>query len=228
MAKIDNRKQAEIRQEKVIEQVSKTEEFFNKYGNIIWGCLLAILLVGLGILAYAKFYLQPKKAEAMEQTYPAEASFHNGEYDLALNGDGNVLGFSQVIEDYGSKAGSAVYFYAGICELNLGNYEKAIEYLKKYKGKDAILAAKALSCTGDAYSALEDYKTALDYYEKAAARKDNMFAAAYLLKAGQICEELGDNARALDIYKKIKDKYPQSKEGYDIDKYISRIESLSK
>ena len=228
MAKIDNRKQAEIRQEKVIEQVSKAEEFFNKYGNIIWGCLLAILIIGLGILAYAKFYLQPKKAEAMEQTYPAETSFRSGEYDLALNGDGNVLGFSQVIEDYGSKAGKAVYLYAGICELNLGNYEQAIAYLKKYNGKDGILAARALACTGDAYSALEDYKTALGYYEKAAARVDDMYAASYLLKAGVVCEELGDNARALEFYKKIKDKYPQSKEGYDIDKYISRIESQSK
>ena len=52
-----------------------------------------------------------------------------------------------------------------------------------------------------------------------------MFAAGYLLKAGVVCEELGDNAKALACYKKIKDKYPQSMEGYDIDKYISRIES---
>jgi hypothetical protein len=36
---------------------------------------------------------------------------------------------------------------------------------------------------------------------------------------------MGDNAKALTYYKRIKDKYPQSIEGYDIDKYISRIES---
>ncbi len=225
MANVENRKQEEIRQERVIEQVSKTEEFFSKYGNFIWGCLAAILVIGLGILAYAKFYLQPRKAEAMEQTYPAEASFRNAEYDLALNGDGNVLGFSQIINDYGTKAGKAVYLYAGICELNLGNYDSAISYLKKYKGKDEILAARALACIGDAYSGLEDYKSALLWYEKAAGKIDNMYAATYLLKAGVVCEELGDNAKALQLYKTIKDKYPQSKEGYDIDKYITRLES---
>ncbi len=52
-----------------------------------------------------------------------------------------------------------------------------------------------------------------------------MFSAAYLLKAGAVCEELGDNAKALSFYKEIKEKYPQSMEGYEIDKYISRIEN---
>ena len=53
-------------------------------------------------------------------------------------------------------------------------------------------------------------------------------AASYLLKAGVTCEELGDNAKALTFYKKIKDQYANSPEGYDIDKYITRIENQTK
>ena len=83
----------------------------------------------------------------------------------------------------------------------------------------------APSCIGDAYVGLEDYKKALGYFEKAAAKVDNMFAAGYLLKAGLVAEKLGDDAKALSFYKTIKDKYPQSMEGYDIDKYIGRIEN---
>jgi len=218
----------EERQGKVIEQVSKTEQFFNEHGKAIWMCLLGILILALLILAYVKFYYQPKRAEAMQQTYPAEASFRSGNYDVALNGDGNALGFAQIIKDYGKKAGKAVYLYAGICELNLGNYDQAITYLKKYKGKDDILAARALACIGDAYVGLEDYNSALSWYDKAAAQVDNAFVATYLLKAGVVCEELGDNAKALTYYKKIKDQYPQSVEGYDIDKYITRLESQQK
>lgn len=52
-----------------------------------------------------------------------------------------------------------------------------------------------------------------------------MFAAGYLLKAGLVAERLGEDAKALSFYKTIKDKYPQSIEGYDIDKYIGRIEN---
>ena len=224
MAKVENRDREEIRQEKVIKQVSKTEEFLNKYGNIIWGGLLAILVVGLGILAYARFYLQPRKAEAMEQTYPAEASFRSGEYELALNGDGNALGFSQIIDEYGSKAGKAVYLYAGICELQLGNFENAISYLKKYNGKEDILKARALACEGDAYVGLEDYKAAVAAYKKAVAVADNSYAAAYLVKEGLALEQLGDKAAALECYKSVKENYPQSIEAYDIDRYIAAVE----
>lgn len=225
MAK-ENQKELEIeRQEKVVESVSKIEKFFNDNQKIIYGVLCAIIVIGLAVLAYQKFYLQPKKAEALAQLYPAEASFRSGEYDLALNGDGNVAGFAQIINDYGKKAGVAVYLYAGVCELEAGNWQAALDYLKKYDGKEPILAARALAATGDAYVGLEDYKAALGYFEKAAAKADNIFAATYLLKAAQVCEELGDTDKALSLYKQIKDKYPQSIEGYDVDKYISRIES---
>ena len=60
---------------------------------------------------------------------------------------------------------------------------------------------------------------------KAAKVSDDMFSAAYLLKAGVTWEELGDDAKALACYNDIKDNYPQSMEAYDIDKYISRIEA---
>lgn len=225
MAK-ENQKELEIeRQEKVVESVSKIEKFFNDNQKIIYGVLCAIIVIGLAVLAYQKFYLQPKKAEALAQLYPAEASFRSGEYDLALNGDGNVAGFAQIINDYGKKAGVAVYLYAGVCELEAGNWQAALDYLKKYDGKEPILAARALAATGDAYVGLEDYKAALGYFEKAAAKADNIFAATYLLKAAQVCEELGDTDKALTLYKQIKEKYPQSIEGYDVDKYISRINS---
>ena len=213
------------RQERVNETVSKTDQFFRENKKTIYTILITLLVLGLAFVAWYKFIYQPKCAEASAQMFPAEASFRNGEFDLALNGDGNVLGFSQIIDEYGAKGGKDVYLYAGLCNLQLGNYQEAIDNLKKYKGKDEILSARALACIGDAYVGLEKYSDALGYFEKAAATADNMFAASYLLKAGVVCEEMGDNAKALSFYKQIKDKYPQSMEGYDIDKYISRIES---
>ncbi len=217
--------QERLHDEQVAEKVSSVENFFNENKKIIWSVLGVIVIVGLGVLCYHKFYAQPQKAEAAEQMFPAEASFRAQNYDVALNGDGNVLGFSQIIDQYGSHAGAAAFFYAGVCELQLGNYEEAVSYLSKYNGKDAILKAKALGAKGDAYEGLKKYKEAVACYEKAANVVDDMFAASYLLKAGIACEELGDSAKALTFYKKIKDQYQQSMEGYDIDKYISRIEN---
>ena len=224
MAKENLKKKEALQQEKINETVSKTEQFFNENKKTIYGALIAILVIGFGILAYNQWVLKPKQAEAMEQKFPAEAAFAAGEYELALNGDGNVLGFKDIIDNYGTKGGKDIYFYAGVSELQLGNFDDAIKYLKKYKGKDHILSARALACIGDAYTGLEDYTTAVSYFEKAADLSDDMFSASYLLKAGITYEELGNNDKALACYKRIKDPWPQSVEGYDIDKYISRIE----
>lgn len=210
-------------QEKINAQVSKTEQFYKENKKTIWCCFAVVVVVVLAILAYRQFIYEPKVVEAQEQMFPAEASFQAGEFETALNGDGNNLGFADIIGEYGAKAGKSVFFYAGVCELQLGNYDSAISYLKKYNGKDKILEARAVACIGDAYTGLEDYQTAARYFESAAKKIDNIYAAEYLLKAGVANEELGNKDAALKCYETIKDKYPQSVEGYDIDKYISRI-----
>lgn len=224
MANTKQKTQEEVRKENIEATVSKTEQFFNENSKTIWTVLIAILVIGLAIVAYSKFIYTPKCAEAMEAAYPAEASFQAGEYELALNGDGNVLGFAGIIDEYGAKSGKDVYMYAGLCELQLGNFENAISYLKKYKGTEPILAARALCCQGDAYVALENYDSALKCFLAAANKADNPFAAEFYKKAGLVYEKLGDKTRALKMYKTIKDKYPQSIEGFDIDRYISAVE----
>ena len=210
--------------EAIVTAVSKTESFIRNNNGLLYGILIAIVVIAAIYVGYDKLVSSPKKAEAMQQMFPAEEIFRSGDYEKALNGDGNILGFAQIIDNYGAKAGESVYLYAGICGLETGNYDQAISYLHKYNGKDPIMKARALACTGDAYVGLGDYAQAATYFEKAAGHADNMYAAKYLLKAGVTYEEIGNTAKALECYKAIKDNYPQSPEGYDIDKYISRIE----
>ena len=211
--------------EAVVEAVSKTEKFFQENGKLLSTICAAFVVVCAVVFCWYKFAYQPKVNEAQGQMAYAEQNFRAGDFELALNGDGNALGFAQIIDEYGKKAGKAVYFYAGVCELQLGEWEQAIKYLESYNGKDAILAARATACIGDAYVGLEDYKKALGYFEKAAAAADNMYAAGYLLKAGAVSEYLGDDAKALAFYKKISEQYNESIEAYDIEKYIGRIEA---
>lgn len=208
----------------VEEALSKTEKFFETYKNhIVYGSI-AIVAVVAAVMLFHHFVTVPAQQEAMAQTFTAEQYFRAGEFEKALNGDGNALGFNQIISEYGSKSGEAVYFYAGVCNLQLGNFAEAIKNLKNYKSDDAIMNARALACIGDAYAAQNDLASALSNYKSAAAASENILAANYLLKAGIVCEEMGKPAEALAFYQQIKDKYPASPEGYEINKYISRIE----
>ena len=211
--------------EAIVEAVSKTEQFFEKNGKLLISILAGAVVLCAAVFCWYKFVNQPQVVEAQGQMALAEQNFRAADYEVALNGDGNVLGFNQIIDEYGAKAGKAVYFYAGVCELQLGNFDAAIKALENYKGKDAILAARATACIGDAYVGLENYAKALGYFEKAAAVVDNMFAAGYLLKAGIVAEKLGQNEKALGFYKTIEDQYPQSMEAYEIGKYIARVEN---
>ena len=210
-------------QQTVGQAVSGTEEFLKKNGKLLGWIAIGILAVVAICFAVNNWVIKPAKKAAIDDSYVAENYFASGEYQTALDGDGSSLGFRDIISQYGSKAPKSVYMYAGVSELQLKNYDEAINYLKKYKGKDDIIAARALSCLGDAYVGTGDLNAALSAYEKAIKKADNQFAASYMLKAGLTCEELGDNAKAVEYYEAIKDKYPQSLEAYDIDKYIARI-----
>lgn len=223
MAKNNTQVTDETRQEVIDAKIAKAQDWLDNNKKYIYYVIGAIVVVALLVLGYSKLIYQPKAAEAMEQAFPAELNFQNNEFELALNGDGNVLGFADVIDTYGKKAGKASYLYAGICELQLGNFQEALGYLKKYNGKEPILAARAKACEGDAYVGLENYSAAVKSYEAAMAKGDNMLAAPYCVKAGLAYEKLGNNAKALECYKTVKDRYPQSVEAYDIDRYISRI-----
>ena len=224
MAKI-TKTEEEVRQQNVVEAVSKTEQFFKENGKIIYGVVIGVLVIALVVLAYNRFILQPKKAQATDQMVKAEQWFQAGEYELALTGDDNDLGFEDIIKQYGSKAGEAVYLYAGIAKLQTGAPEEALKYLKKYEGKDPILMGKAQACIGDAYADLENYAEAINWYKKAAKTSDNALAAGYLLKAGIASEAIGNDAQALSFYKEIKDQWSNAPEALEIDKYITRIES---
>ena len=212
-------------QQAVGEAVSGLELFLKKNGNLLSTIVLIILIALCALLALNRWVLKPAQQEAKAAAAGAERYFQMSQYEQALNGDGNVLGYADVISQYGKKAGQGVYFDAGVCQLQLKNYAEAVEYLKKYNGKDPILKARALSCLGDAYQGLEDNEKALASYKAAAKADDSVFAAAYLLKAGIAAEAMGLKDEALSLYNDIKVKYPNAIEAMEIDKYISRLEN---
>jgi tetratricopeptide (TPR) repeat protein len=208
----------------VEEALGKTELFIEKNQRIIYIVVGAIVVIALVFFGYKKLYLGPKEKEAESQMFMAEKYFEKDSLNIALNGDGNYLGFLNIIDDYGmTKSGNLAKYYAGICYLHLGEFENAIEYLNKFKGKDVMVSCMAIGATGDAYMELGRTEKALDCYIKAADRQSNEFTTPmFLMKAGLTYESLGKYADALKLYERIKNEYMKSFEYRSIDKYIAR------
>jgi len=210
--------------ENVEQTLTKTEQFLEQnYKPLLYTLVALVVLVGLFWLV--KMYSGKKNEEAQSQMFMAEKYFSQDSLKLALNGDGNNLGFIDIADQYKmTKSGKLANFYAGVCLMHLGQFEEAIDYLNKYTLKDEILTPQAKGLIGDANVELGDKEKGVTYYLEAADMADNSFhTPIYLMKAGMIYESEGNYAEALKLYEKIRDKYLESNEGRSIDKYIARV-----
>ena len=219
----------EERLENVESALSKTELWIEEHQKLIYGVIFAVIVIA-GIIWGVKALNDKKNAAASKEIFTAQKYFEKEMWDAALVGDGNYLGFTEVYDSYSStKAGKLAAYYAGICNMKLGKYEEAIDYLKKFNGNDDILAPMALGAIGDCYMELDDMNSAASYYEKAANKSTNEFTGPmFLTKAGMTHEMLGNYAAALKCYKTLKADYPLSNEGLEVGKNISRMEEKLK
>jgi len=213
----------------VEQTLSRTEHFLEEnYKILLIGLGVVVAIVGIGWLG--KLYINKKNDEAQSQMYQAERYLEMDSLNLALNGDGNYLGFLDIAKEYKfTKSGNLAYYSAGICYLHLGKYEEAIEYLDKYSKKDKVLGSIAIGATGDAYVELGNIDKGVSKYVEAADFADNSFSTPlFLMKAGEIYELNGNYQDALKVYERIENEYPESTEGSTIEKYITRAKLMIK
>ncbi|MDY0086323.1 MAG: tetratricopeptide repeat protein [Bacteroidales bacterium] len=214
------------RLEAVESTLSKTEQFIENNQKSLVAVVAIIVVVVLGYFGINRYYFDPLEKEAQTQLFMAEAYFEQDSLNKALYGDGNNLGLLDVIDEFGStKAGNLAKYYAGISFLKQGEYEEALSHLKKFKGKDKVVAAMALGAIGDAYLELDKKSEAAAQYLKAARHESNELSSPmFLLKAGQTYELIGDNKKAVEIYNELKMNFPNTTEGRNADRYIARAE----
>lgn len=213
---------------KNVEQTLTTTEQFleNHYKELITA--LAVVVGVIGIVWIGRIYLEKRNTEAQSQIFQAERYLEMDSLNLALYGDGNYLGFIDIASDYKfTRSGNLAKYGAGICFLQLGQYEEAIDYLEDYSKKDKVLGSLAIGAIGDAYVEMGDAEAGAEKYLAAADFAENSFnSPLFIMKAGELYELEGNYEEALRLYEMIEEKYPDSTEGTSIDKYIARVKLL--
>ncbi|MBR5353032.1 MAG: DUF4810 domain-containing protein [Bacteroidales bacterium] len=207
--------------------IAKTEQYIKKNKKTLSIVGGAIVVVALAIWAYIALVAQPRQVRAAEDMFAAEQWFNEGDFEKALNGSDDFMGFAEVIDEYGcTKSGNLAKYYAGICQLNLGKYDEAIEYLKSYKGKDLFTSALSQMLIGDAYAEKGNNADAVKYYEKAVASSSDNYTVApvALWKAGMLYLQMDNKQAAAKAFQQIKDNYPESPEWNEVDKYLALAE----
>lgn len=204
--------------------LGRTEQFIEENQKMLTIIVLALVLIVGGYWAYKQLYILPLDKEAQKQAYTAQLNFEHDDFQLALDGDGVNPGFLEIMDEYGvTKVGKLSRYYAGISYLHLGEFENAIETLKKFKTKDQELATISAGAIGDCYLELDNKEEALVWYAKAVSFENLLTAPFYLLKQGVLFEQTDQNQKALEAYQTIKEQYKNSNEARQIDKYITRV-----
>ncbi|GAO45639.1 YfgM family protein [Flavihumibacter petaseus] len=208
------------------EVVEKVTGFWQQNSkNIVFG-LVAVLLIAGGIAGYKYFISGPKTQKSNEALFRAENYFRMDSLQLALNGDALNPGFIKIIDKYsGTPAANLARFYAGSCYLKLGDFKNAEKHLKEFKTDATQINARAKSLLADALAEQGKKEEAAKLYLEAGNLfdKDEFNSPEYYFRAGYLYESLGKKKEAIDAYKLIKDKFPRSERGFEVDKYLARL-----
>jgi predicted negative regulator of RcsB-dependent stress response len=206
--------------------IAELHSAWDKYGKQLSYALVAIIVLVGGFFAYRNLVSEPNEKQASEAMFRAEEYYRMDSARLALNGDQVNPGFLKIISKYGStKSGKLAKFMAGSCYLKLGDFNNAVKDLQDFSTSDELLQERAYGLLGDAYSEQNKKEEAAEQYKKAGTyfEKDELFSPEYLFRSGYLYESMGKTQDAIAVYKMIKDKYPASQRGAEIDKYLARL-----
>ncbi len=212
--------------ENIESSFSKTEQFIEKNQKMLMWIMVGILIIVVGYWLFMN-YKSSRELDAQSQMFVAEQNFEVDSFRLAINGAQSFPGLIEIADDFGgTKVGNMANYLSGVSYMNLGEYDNAIDYLKKFSTSDIMLSTISKGLIGDAYVEKGEYDKAIKYYKQATGKNKNNFTTpVYLKKLGLVYEETNDYQNALKVYQDIFENYKKSDEARTIEKYIERAKA---
>ncbi|MEQ8303228.1 MAG: tetratricopeptide repeat protein [Cyclobacteriaceae bacterium] len=214
--------------EVIAEKLEGAEHWIEENPKIVIGVIAAVVLIVGGYFGF-RYFINSQERIAQSEMFQAVHYFEADSMDLALKGDGNNLGFEQIIDDFGmTDAANLANYYAGAICLKQGKYQLAIYYFEDFSSDDVLIQPRAYSLMGDAYMELKDFENAAKYYGKASTYNPNkFFTPSYLMKEALAYEKLNQNDKAIKVYQRVIDEYWDTAEYQKARKFKAKLDSNS-
>lgn len=208
---------------------TKSELFIEKNKQPITIAVVAILVIVGGLLGYKKFVSEPRAKEAQDMIWKAQYYFEIDSLDLALNGDGNFLGFLDVADQYGSTStGNLAKFYIAVIKHQQGDYQTALQYYKEADLGDDVLRVMAVGNQGDILVDMGQPADAVGLFMKAADLvKSDYTTPMFLMKAGIVYQQQSDWKNAAKCFGRITTDFPSFPDLMTAKKYEARAKALA-
>lgn len=214
-----------------VEETTETEEGSEQSGfmnlvqqhrnNILIGA--GVALIAILYFAFFSTANPEKEDEAGNAIFMAVRYYEGDSLNLALNGDGTNPGLLDLANEYsGTRAGNLCNFYVGAIYLRQGNAAEALNYFDAVKKEENFIAASSYSAMASITEDQGDMNGAAGLYEKAASIRKNEYTTPFFLQQAARCYlQAEDKDAALRLYKRIREEYPNSQEGQQVNKYIA-------
>ncbi|MEQ9592385.1 MAG: tetratricopeptide repeat protein [Cyclobacteriaceae bacterium] len=228
MAKKEDNQDLLENPEVIAEKLEGAEHWIEQNPKIVFGVIAAVVLIVGGYFGF-RYYVNSQERIAQSEMFQAVHYFEADSMDLALKGDGNNLGFEQIIDDFGmTDAANLANYYAGAICLKQGKYQLAIYYFEDYSSDDVLIQPRAYSLMGDAYMELKDFENAAKYYGKASTYNPNkFFTPSYLMKEALAYEKLNQTDKAIKVYQRVIDEYWDTAEYQKARKFKAKLDTNS-
>ena len=211
--------------QKTEDALSKSEAFFLKNKKAIIGGVIAVVAIIALWIIIDMFVITPNRVKGQEALAKGQTLFANDQMAQALQGDSTGFeGFLKLADEVSGQNANLANLYNGLAYAQQGKWEEAVSYLEKFKDQgDLMISPAAEGALGNAYAHLNKLDEAVNHLKNAAKRADNnSLSPTFLIQAGEILENQGKKAEALELYQEVKDKYFNSMQYQNIDAYIER------
>jgi len=176
-----------------------------RFYSIVTAIVLAVI-IAFGIYMYWDHYQTSARAiyaKVQKDVTPGMESPEN----TAMK----IKSYQELIQKYPhSWSARMAHYHLGNIYYNSGEFDKAISDYKKFVASrisnSSGIKFLALTSIGYCYEAKQDFKSALDYFEKAQKSNNVGFEAVGFTNIARIYEQMNDKKNALDYYKKALEK----------------------
>lgn len=219
----------ELRRSWLVQLYARALLVYDEYPQLVYGLgagLLALILAAPGYM----YYQQQQAQQANEMLSKVLPVYQRGNFDQALNGSDQHAGLLTIADGYGgTEPGNLAAFYTANALYEQEKYDRALTYFQRFEKGNDFIGASAYAAEATIYEAQGDLQRAARRYEQAASQYNNKLTAPrYLLEAGQEYEEAGNYEDAERVYRRIKEKYPDSDQAQEVERYLARIEARQK
>ncbi len=223
-----NKNQTETRTsiDELNDSLSSIEQTVENNKKLIGWAVAAVVAVICLILAYIFLIREPGIQSANEAIAQADITLAQGNDSIAL------AQYQQVADEYGYDAANRAALQSAILLYANKDYEKALEYAKKYDSNESLVGAAAAALQGDCLVNLEKYDEAIDAFQKAIKISDGnaLYTPLFMMKQATVLRHQEKYADEAKIYEEIKAEYPEFGAAYnvDVEKYLQRAQSQAK